>query len=350
MFKTYYQIHKPVHGERKSFSMLEVRRCTASGSRQTKKISSPYIDDINDRYLLKKISLDEATALLRQFRWNLYLQKSTDSKLSFGNEKILKKYWKEHYSHRILVDKQAMYNDLKRALLCIEPLCLRNASRIQLQKKLSELEVTKQRRCVARINQILSFSSRNFKLMAPKKLRHEIQHVSEEEMKLILNGIICPDIKALVGMAFYSGLRLGECFAVEPMDLKHNHIQVRNQMTRECAIKMTKNRGVRRAFLFNSGLLFANHWANVCIERKHYLRKTRVTHHLADFSKATIGRKIAFHDLRHSYAILLIKEGVSITLVSQSLGNSAQIANEYYAGFSLSSESIASITNIVRKG
>lgn len=54
-----------------------------------------------------------------------------------------------------------------------------------------------------------------------------------------------------------------------------------------------------------------------------------------------------WHDLRHSYAVLLIGRGATITLVAQSMGNSVKVCEEYYSGYVLTSEGIETLSKIV---
>jgi site-specific recombinase XerD len=46
------------------------------------------------------------------------------------------------------------------------------------------------------------------------------------------------------------------------------------------------------------------------------------------------GRQLKFHDLRHSYAIHLLAIGMTMEDVARSIGDTIEVCEEFYAGFS----------------
>jgi integrase len=64
------------------------------------------------------------------------------------------------------------------------------------------------------------------------------------------------------------------------------------------------------------------------------------------FPKDT-SKHIKFHDLRHSYAIHLLNQGVPIGLVAQALGDSVQVTQENYLGFCLTDEGVSMVRTIL---
>ncbi len=54
-------------------------------------------------------------------------------------------------------------------------------------------------------------------------------------------------------------------------------------------------------------------------------------------------KKITVHDLRHSYAIHILNQGIFMALVAKALGNSILVCEEHYSDFELSDEGIEAV-------
>jgi hypothetical protein len=54
-------------------------------------------------------------------------------------------------------------------------------------------------------------------------------------------------------------------------------------------------------------------------------------------------KQIIFHDLRHSYAIHLLSIGMTMEDMARGIGDTMEVCEEFYAGFSHTSESASSM-------
>jgi len=145
--------------------------------------------------------------------------------------------------------------------------------------------------------------------------------------------------KTLFQTLFFTGLRIGECLALNWNDLKDNIIFVNKTLIR----KTTNN------YQFNSpkskssirDIKIDNNLTNSLLSLKDYYKKFYgfndnwfIFGGLKPLSTTTIERKknlyclksntkqIRIHDFRHSHATLLLSKGVPITVISKRLGHS----------------------------
>jgi integrase len=117
--------------------------------------------------------------------------------------------------------------------------------------------------------------------------------------------------------------------------------------------KQTKTRRSRIAFVSLHGREYLRTWFSVPEHEKNKLRKSDLAKIFREACKRAFPdrpeKHLKFLDLRHSYAIHFIRNGASISLVAQSLGNSVSVCQEYYAGFSLTPETVIAMKNLVGK-
>jgi len=271
------------------------------------------------------------------------------------NLDVLERYWEEEYAYRELVDQNAAYNELKRSLEVLGSISILTGSRQQIQKQLDEtLYGGKHGRVVSKLRQIIKFLNRDVKLRKKKTELETVRYLSEEEFHKILPYIPGEVEKSLVALAFYSGLRIGECFACTVNNLRRNKIILKQQMREDGTIGQTKTRRIRKTFLWPAGRKYLERWSELSLEerKKHRRRKWAVM--VGDacrkaFPNDLEKRNIVFHDLRHSYAIHLLNRGIEMSIVSQALGPSISVVNRYYAGFELTDPGIDRIEQIIEK-
>jgi len=99
--------------------------------------------------------------------------------------------------------------------------------------------------------------------------------------------------------------------------------RVGHQLKRSGDIRDPKREKQRIAYVMNSGVETLHEFFLPGPEVRHALRHAQLAKVLAKACKAaspkTSGKKLCWHDLRHSYAIHLIRNTVPLTLVAQSL-------------------------------
>jgi integrase len=147
----------------------------------------------------------------------------------------------------------------------------------------------------------------------------------------------------LVRLAFSTGLRMGELFAIRPENIDEaGRIQVVAQVRKDGKRSLPKTRKTRLVTVLPYGKESLKVWLAVPVHERPRLR-----HYHEIMARAcrklwpnNPDKRIRFHDLRHSFAIEMLRLGESLTTIAGLLGNSVQVCQTYYTGFSLKSESL----------
>lgn len=147
----------------------------------------------------------------------------------------------------------------------------------------------------------------------------------------------CPaDFQHLVKLALISGCRYGELcnLKVEAYDVRDNTISVIQSKTGK----------LKRIFLTEDEALFFRTLAHgklsdallLCrADGKAWSKSNQQQRMKVALKQASITRKVRIHDLRHTFASLLIQNGASIEVIANQLGHSGTaIATKHYAHLS----------------
>jgi integrase len=342
-------IRKPGKDRRKNYRIV---RRHHDGKWET--IKDSRIDSINQ----SNLSQDEIIKQLELVIEDIYRKhgaivlKAVSNK---HNQKLLDKFWESEYTHRNLVDPGTMYHDFARAIDALGESSLSSATQTDIQRCIDTRangDSDKQRRLVSRMITLLRYINRHdVKLRKMKPARPRVKYLTPSEFKAVLVSLADIQVKSLVEMAFHSGCRVGELFALESYHWKGNgELEVEAQVDLKGETRDTKTR-TRRTTLFTGDKEVFDRWLKVKGEVNPKKRGSAAT----TFRQACIEvfddkqKWLNIHDLRHSYAIYLAQNGVSIGLIAGCLGNSEIVCERYYKGFSLTSESIQTVRMILEK-
>lgn len=159
--------------------------------------------------------------------------------------------------------------------------------------------------------------------------------LSREEIALLLERCENPKHKAIIALAYGSGLRVSEICAlkVQDIDSKQMRIFVRNSkrdkdhytiLSRQCLGFL---RDYWRSFRpgHPEGLLFPG-WRNLTS-----ITEKAVNHALRKWLRvAGISRNVSIHSLRHAFATHLLEDGVDIFTIKELLGHSSISSTTVY--------------------
>lgn len=162
----------------------------------------------------------------------------------------------------------------------------------------------------------------------PRVNRYHYRVLLEEDMRRMLDCVRGTFLEIPVTLSLCYGLRRGECLGVMPvfdLDCARNvlHIQrTRSVENKQPAITPCKTEDSNRFILLRPEhtFLLANapaHNGFAC-----ELSPTQLEHKFKLLLRAHDFPKIRFHDLRHSYATLMLSKGVNPKIVSSVLGHS----------------------------
>lgn len=172
----------------------------------------------------------------------------------------------------------------------------------------------------------------------PRGERKEMRFLSTEEVARLADAID-PRYQAMVYTAAYTGLRLGELtgLAVEHVEFLNRRLRVMRSLSEvkgKLSFTDTKTSGSRRtiqlpAFLVDilaahiaeypdpSGLVFTSPEGGP-IRQTNFRRR-----HWTPAVRASVGEPCRFHDLRHTHAALLIRQGEHPKVIQSRLGHSS---------------------------
>ena len=190
----------------------------------------------------------------------------------------------------------------------------------------------------------------------PKVERKEMKHLNAQDSVALLRALGDSDIGAAITVSLGGGLRRGELLALRwgDIDLDAGALTVQNALERNGGItrlKPPKTEGSRRTIILPTFVVdrLRRHRAeqaqrfpaNVAILQtpetlvfehngRPWVPNTFTTAFMRALRDAGV-KRVRLHDLRHSYASLLLESGVDLKTVSMALGHSsvATTANIY---------------------
>lgn len=160
----------------------------------------------------------------------------------------------------------------------------------------------------------------------PQVEEYKYKTLNEGEIKRMLQCVKGTKIEIPVTLALCYGLRRGECLGIRPKEDFDNinnvlHIQrTRSKEYKEETITPCKTKKSNRYILLNykhAKLLQSTTELYACS-----LTPAKLDNYFQEFLKKYKFPKIRFHDLRHSYATLMLAKGINPKIVSTVLGHS----------------------------
>lgn len=319
----------------------------SSDGKHWKESSNEQVDVLNKALGVLSASAAKQRALdiLTQLRQTEEIKKPF---ISPGNRQLVEQFLKTTYPDtRIKRISDESMRTLKYDLECMLTLMAEmpiEAERVRLQNFIdSSLSHHKSRHikttsCLNRVRAMLG-------LPAIKHLVTEegdIAYLSEEEVKELIRRAPEPH-KTLIAVAFHTGARKGEIFALGPEHLGKGYIRVEWQIKKlkGSGLKraLPKGRKKRKAFLLPGGEEWLKRWWAIKDGVSRDIKVSGVCQRLAG---------VRFHDLRHSYVVHLITKGASLGWVAQSIGDTIKVCERNYASHVLQDDSITLLNNLMR--
>jgi len=169
----------------------------------------------------------------------------------------------------------------------------------------------------------------------PKKQHMEMDFLTPSEIKLFLDSLD-PKWKPLFFTAIFTGMRLGELLALQWSDIDWNSSTIRvKRSVWHGKFQEPKSRNAKRSIGMSPLLvqLLKDHSEIApnstydlvfCTDKGSVLDDTNLRHRVFEPTLKKAGlRKIRIHDLRHTYASLLINQGENLKYVQQQLGHAS---------------------------
>lgn len=187
-----------------------------------------------------------------------------------------------------------------------------------------------------------------------KEEKKDINVLDEKQIQRFLNAAKSKNIKvyALLATALYTGIRRGELLALEwaDIDFKNSRIKINKQVYKheKTSTKNNKSRLVdipdilinilqeyKKQQTVISKIVFCNSSGKYIhpslLERNYFCATLKLLNKNLPEDEQI---KIRFHDLRHTYATILLSKGVPIKYVQEQLGHSsAKMTLDVYASY-----------------
>lgn len=305
------------------------------------RVKDPRLDAINASYKSGRLDFEAARKAVEDLRHSLY-KECRAIRAVVGNEdnlRLVEQYWESEYSHRDLQDPKTARYELDRVVDAVGTLSIHTATREELQAVLDKHSGNRQRRLAASLRRLLDFAGRkDIKIRKAKKEKRRVRSLSEKEFKFMLEYIPLDRYDTLMQVAFYTGARIGECFAIQREDFDERKLELKilGQVDKTGSRRDTKNRRDRVTIVLPNGVKALKEWFNICVtfptkDRAHMaeiVREACIKAFPKDKSK-----HLTFHDLRHCYARQCRERGLSTEDVADLIGDSLIVAKEHYSGF-----------------
>lgn len=169
----------------------------------------------------------------------------------------------------------------------------------------------------------------------PAKQRMEPRLYTDVEAQALLAA--SPDwMRPLIQTSLLTGMRLQEVLGLrwQDVDFKQDVISVRGQLSRDRLFVPTKGRksrdvpllpALRKVLLgqptrFSQGYVFVNQQGN---PHGHTVIEKTFSNARARANLSPVPRPLRFHDLRHTFASVLLQDGKDVAWVSRILGHSS---------------------------
>lgn len=387
-----YIIKKP-DSVRNSFSILIQTTLPDKTREPYKKFEDSRLDALNKEWKFsdksdhKKIELLKKVEEIRKELNDIQRKRDGRDRLhkNQDNEKILQKFFEERINHRRdIVSHDEMRFDFSAAVEKIGNISLQTASKIQIQDQINKIEKNSiHRRVCSRINSLLAFIGRKERVQKALDDTDPFVIKENEFLQLLLN--IKPpegydehkdDIKNLFIVLYYTGLRIGEAFALQNRTDKYreygkklnyvidNHVYVNAQMLQDKVLNnirknkydSTKTGKARISFIYpNKQMKKIEAWINLPLSEKEKIRDIGFSYVLKKSLLKTFPDKLdkmgrmKAHDCRHSYAANMLNLGLNISQVAKLLGNGVNVSEKFYLPYSASEEALELIEKIVQK-
>lgn len=314
------------------------------GKTQNTTIKNKDVDGVNLQYARNNISLENAEKKIQAIKARL----SGETPLIFNadNNKTVEQFLTAYFrSKPFLVSRESAANKFYRAIRCLGSASIIACTYDEVLDAVMRLETNSQQRESAhKLNSILKWLGRDVRIPIAPKDQNEVSYLTEAELEKLLTALK-PDMVAAATLSFYSGLRVSELLALTPSCLLENNIIKVDWQLDKGKKRAPKNRKKRKAYLHPKGLNAFKSWTS---RESTDLNRLVINKRFKSTCRRVLRRNdLSWHSLRHSYAIYLLGTGAPLNLVAQSLGNSAKVCEEYYAGFILSDVGIETLHKIM---
>jgi integrase len=346
-----FSLKTPKHG-RATFSVIKrvVDRETLRSKNEVLKL--PQIEAINRDYQSKRLPYEVCLQLAKEVVQNQYKELGRlggRTEHMSENRELLEKYWEARGKNKDISSPKASKNRLKRAVDRAGDLSLRSARIEDIQKQInSKVRGNRQRDTVAVIHQIFQFIGRTDRLQRDRPEVRYVRSLKEGEVQALYPHLT-EEQRLVFQVAFATGCRLGEIFALDFDEYRQGQLGVKMQMDETGVLRETKTRQIRTTVVLPGYEDVVLQWLKTPIEERRKIRNLPWSKICRKACVAAKLRKICvFHDLRHSFAVHIRDHGGSKDDIADALGNSVAMVEKHYVGRLGTSQSLNNLLRVLK--
>ena len=268
------------------------------------------------------------------------------------------KNWLELKKHNVRLSTWEMYDGhLKNHFDAINPIKLNRITTGTVEtfisgKQNDEMNITTLRKLIVTFNQVMAYGVRHRYIdynpvrdaERPKRKRDQadgldhstIRVLSPSDINVLLCSVTNRKYKTLFTLAIFSGARQGELLGLKwsDVDWDNNQIHIQRTYNKKTWYEPKSKTSYRRIDLGPEVMKALKRWKLECPLNDHDLmfpskynqplnESCMVRKYFKPSLKAAKLPVIRFHDLRHTYASLMIEQGENIKYIQTQLGHSS---------------------------
>jgi len=270
--------------------------------------------------------------------------------------KDVAKDWIEYKKDNVRASSLKMYKGhLMHHFTAIDPIRVNRITASRVEKFISEkqqngMNLTTLRKIIVTFNQVMNYATRH-RYIDHNPVRDaerprdqgnetgaEIRILKPTEINAFLDAEKDPEYRTLFMLTIMSGARQGELLGLKwsDVDWANNQVHIQRTYNERAWYKPKSAKSVRKIDLGFAMMTELKKWKLACppneldlvfpneagnpINHSNMLSR----HFFPAMKKAGIG-KIRFHDLRHTYASLLIEQGENIKYIQSQLGHASPV-------------------------
>lgn len=166
----------------------------------------------------------------------------------------------------------------------------------------------------------------------PKKEKKLPNVLSREEIIRLINSVKNPKHKALLLVAYSSGVRVSELVRLRAEDIDSDRmlIHVRGGKWRKDRYTLLCERALAQLKKNAQGSPLSGWLFEGAVRGRHYSERSAQDVFKQAVRRAVITKPVSFHALRHSFATHLLENGTDLRYVQELLGHESSKTTEIY--------------------
>lgn len=319
------------------------------------------ISGINRSYLTGLIDFETAKAEANKILLQMRTAAKAQVKVAYPDvnldilAKATKEYDKRLENGRVLPRTHKMAcAGLRRCINVLQDKNLPSISVKELGGIIESKPAVSQPKLAVYFNMLLATAGRSERLHVPEQPDPDVKYLTQAEFIKVLQHIDDRQHKMVAIVAFATGCRLGEIFALTRYGRQASVYVERQMLEGPPWYGPTKTKKKRWVPVMEWGQKIVQEWLAVPEDERKYIRNLEWYEIIRRACKAAFPgqphKHLTLRDLRHCYAIHWLDRLVGVRHLAQAMGNSERVIMKHYSGFIQTDEGETLMLNAEGKG